>query len=74
VSLVQLGVWLSGAVDDRFVVPKHVAHVSDWNAEVSQCSSKRPQVLAEMYSLPYVAVLTVACFLEYQSIGNLFRK
>jgi hypothetical protein len=72
----QLGVWLSGAVDNRFVVSKHVAHVSDWNAcnVVHRSTIWLTQVLAEMYSLPYVAVLTVACFLEYQLIGNLFRK
>jgi hypothetical protein len=35
----QLGVWLSGAVDNQFVVSKHVAHVSDWDAKVSQCCS-----------------------------------
>jgi hypothetical protein len=31
-------------------------------------------VQAEMNLLPYVAVLTVACFLEYQSIGIFFMK
>ena len=31
-------------------------------------------VLAATNSEPYVAVSTVACFLEYQSIGVLFKK
>ena len=31
-------------------------------------------VWAAMYSLPYIAIFTVVCFLEYQSPGVLLKK
>jgi hypothetical protein len=72
--------WLGLAINEGLVIPEHVAHALIGTPRYLRVRCKRStiwlmHVLAEMNLLPYhVAILMVACFLEYQLIGILFMK
>jgi len=36
VAFVELGMWDGGTINNRFVVPKHVSFLADWNSQITQ--------------------------------------
>ena len=65
--------WDGGAINHRLIVTKDVTLLTNWYTKVAKGSTKVNDLVnarrAAMNSDPYVAVSTVACFLEYQSMG-----